>query len=91
MNQIKWSNRYSDTLEDDKFGRWAVVGYTGNFKKVDETYQICWISKVNIYEDIRFQIKADFPFKGKFIHTDLDEAKKEVELYFSKFIKSVKR
>lgn len=89
MNQIKWTNRYSFTLEDDKFGRWAAVGYAGNFKKIEETYQICWISKVKLKDIVKFQVKPDFPYKDAHLFDSVESAKESVEIHFKKFIKSV--
>jgi len=95
--EIKWKLRYSDTLEPDKQGRWACVGYTGRwykcsmpFKNGKSTiFQIAWVSQVKFEGDdkITFRLKPEFPYDGNYHFSTLDEAKIAIEEGFKHFIK----
>lgn len=47
---IKWTNRYSDTMRDDKHGRWARIASAGKggysfFRGKRSNWQIAWVEK----------------------------------------------
>lgn len=93
MVTIKWSNRYSDDMNNDDMGRWARVAYAGNFKfngyfknKRPIIFQIAWISKLKD----RFSVTYYFPTCSPVCFTDLESAKKEVEYSFKFFIENIK-
>ena len=91
---ITWTNRYSDTMEDDKFGRWARIAYVGT--GID-CVELAWIRKIPAYrfnkkvqEDLKgldfiFVVEFNFPRKGKITFTTLDEAKEQVRIDLEHF------
>jgi hypothetical protein len=89
--EIKWLNVYSDNMEADEHNRWARKAIVGDFDKlfIDNKaaiFQIAWINK----KDKWFIITTYFPFSGKSLFSNLDEAKKEVEDYFQHFVNCLK-
>ena len=95
--KIKWLPRYSDTMEDDKQGRWARIAYAGRFdgglpfyRGKPSRWDIAWISKFNNDGnscELKYIVTYQFPSKGKFLFKTLEEAKKEVETTFRWFMK----
>lgn len=97
--KITWTSRYSDTLEDDEFGRWGVVGLTGNKKLGMEhgmpcVFEVVWIKKLKhpaTKEFLeKFIVHPQFPYKGKHSFDSLEEAKAAVQLWFDWFMKNSK-
>lgn len=96
---IRWKNRYSDTMEDDKQGRWAIVGYSGDFG--DEQFfgfkggrvcqwEIAWIKKFVYNDEIKFTVSYLFPSNGSLVFDTIEEAQDVVEDSFDWFIKNCK-
>jgi len=96
---IAWLSRYSDTMEDDKIGRWARVAYAGNFNSGMPFYrgkvsrwEIAWVKRIKDPKNegkTYYSVSPDFPFKGNHVHDTLESAQKEVETHFRWFIKMV--
>jgi len=92
---VTWRSRYSDSINDDKFGRWGMVAYSGSDKVFSKgkvcRWEIAWIKKMKNEEGEfmnRFTISPEFPYRGKYSFETLEEAQKEVEIYFKWFIKN---
>jgi len=95
---IAWLSRYSDTMEDDKQGRWARIAYSGTFNasgfyrnKVSR-WEIAWIKRIKHPTNentFLYTVNPDFPFKGSYSHETLEQAQLEVEKEFNWFIKMV--
>lgn len=81
--KIKWDNRYSDSDEPDKMGRWARIGYIEH-KTKDPTKRIkmSWISKVN-YVYIAYLYLGEGGFKMNF--SNLEDAKQYCENTINEF------
>ena len=96
MSKVYWLPRYSTTMQDDKQGRWAIVGHCGNKKQfVDGKaafWEIVWISKVrdNGFETGKFYIKPNFPYSGKFVFNSVLAAKNAVTRGLNWFISQSK-
>lgn len=98
--KITWTSRYSDTLEDDEFGRWGVVGLTGDFSGMGfkngmpAVFEIAWIKKLKHPETKefldKFIVHPKFPYKGKHSFDSLEEAKAAIQLNLDWFIKCSK-
>jgi len=93
VREIIWSDRYSSTMEDDKFGRWARIAHIGEpgFKDGMPTiFELAWIKKLDVVvhsQDIhKFEVVFMFPAKGRAVCDTLDEAKNIVEEKFQFFI-----
>lgn len=96
VKSIKWSSRYSETMDDDKFGRWARIGYCGDFINIFDKdgkpmlYEIAWIKKLKdpITEVFlnKFVISLSIPTKGELVFDKLEDAIKSVEESFNSFI-----
>lgn len=94
LREIEWVTRYSDTDSPDKQGRWARIAYIGNkdnFGFDGETrsrqfFEIAWISKTVINEEIHFVVSYRFPGNNQHIFETLEDAKHEVETNFRNFI-----
>lgn len=86
--EIKWENRYSDTMEDDKQGRWARIAYAGRFKswgfyrKKVAYWQIAWVKKC---QD-KFTVHTNFPVVTVGVFDTVELAKAAVEKDFKWFI-----
>lgn len=90
--EIKWDNRYSDTMENDKQGRWARVANVGkNVGKFTNTnipgpnpnnWQIAWVKKCRG----KFIVHTFFPVLTVGIFDTVDQAKAAVEKDFRWFI-----
>lgn len=79
-------NRYSETNQPDKHGRWARVVYANNF-------QIAWISKVWIETKFFYSVNDYFPSiyndnpcYSAVIDKELEEVIQDVKSRFSYFI-----
>ena len=87
---LLWDERYSNTLEDDKFGRWARIAYAGRGGMRDgrvSNFELAWISKIKSDNgEVRYDIRPSFPFKGKTLHLTIEDAKQEVEDALSFFL-----
>jgi hypothetical protein len=91
MKKIKWTNRYSDTMEADKRGRWARVAYAGNFNQpqIDgkkTIWEIAWIEKISNHWNQSFRVIYRYPCTSEILFASLDDAKAEVERSFRFFI-----
>lgn len=78
--KIRWINRYSETIEDDEFGRWAIVGYAGIANKIflDDkpcNYEIVWIKKVMD----KFFLHYQFPCSSNILFDTIEECKINAE------------
>lgn len=82
---INWINRYSDTMEDDKFGRWARIAF---ISEGINSLEIAWIRKCKLLseKEYKFHIEFNFPRKGEYIFKTLKEAKKQVKEDLEQFI-----
>jgi|SRR5665647_321206 len=86
--EIKWVNRYSDTMEDDKQGRWARVAYAGRFngfgfyRKKVSCWDIAWVKKC---QD-KFTVHTHFPIVTTGVFDTVEQAKAAVEKDFRWFI-----
>ena len=78
---ITWINVYSDTMDDDELGRWAIRGYVG---KGMRSHPIAWIKKIPNHSQLT--VSAQFPYSGNYTFYTVDEAKIEVERVFNEFI-----
>jgi hypothetical protein len=93
MKQIKWSFRYSDTMDDDNKGRWARIAYAGKFsglgfyKNRVSVFQIAWITKLHTEKGMKFYVSYKFPSNSDCVFDDLPAAKKAVEKSFYWFLK----
>lgn len=92
---ITWLTRYSDTMEDDKQGRWARVAYAGDINRLTIDSKICyweiaWITKLIDSGKTYFAIQYKFPSNEKHLFDSLDHAKMAVEDSFKWFLKCVK-
>lgn len=98
--EIRWVSRYSDTMEDDKQGRWARVAYIGSESIWDgeflsTNFELAWIKKVQFthidgHNVSGFSVSCKFPSpKIKPIYDTLQEAAEDVEQQFDWFIKHV--
>lgn len=97
---IVWTARYSETMDDDKHGRWARVGYAGKlhgFPFINDTsaiFEIAWIKKVKdekTGKTLGFQVISKFPNdrdlgKVRFGDGALEEAQLMVENGFNFFM-----
>lgn len=79
-------NRYSDTNQPDKHGRWARIVYANNF-------QIAWISKVWIENKFFYSVNdyfpsafTDSPCISIVVDKDLEEVIQDVKTRFAYFI-----
>ena len=79
-------NRYSDSNQPDKHGRWARIVYANNF-------QIAWISKVWIETKFFYSVNDYFPSQHSdnpcysiVIDKDLEEVVQEVKNRFAYFV-----
>lgn len=92
-DNLRWVNRYSQTSEPDKHGRWARAMY------VDDVLY-AWITRLDVDGDIRYSARLYFPTKAgndsphdNSIKRNFDEIKswceKEMAAYFKK-VKSYK-
>ncbi len=98
--QIKWDERYSSTMEDDKQGRWARIAYAGNFNNkvpftiegAHDRFEIAWVKKLystfGNETKLKFTVSPKFPYSGEFMFETLEEAKSEVENRFRFFIQN---
>ena len=90
---VRWLPRYSETMEDDKQGRWARVAYAGKFDNMGYfrgkvcRWEIAWISKIMIKDEMRFTVQYKYPSNGKHLFDNLKDAQKEVEKTFPWFVK----
>ena len=68
--KLIWSNRYSDTDENDKHGRWARVGYLEHISKDPfKSIEVAWIVKDGKY----YKLKMDnplFSYENSFYNED---------------------
>ncbi|MCA6367609.1 MAG: hypothetical protein IM618_11240 [Cytophagales bacterium] len=92
MAAIKWTNRYSRTMEDDAMGRWARVAYAGDFSRPfyrgkNCYFEIAWIKKIKIKNSTKFLVKYNYPSSGKITFNDVKTAKTEVNRTFDWFVK----
>lgn len=77
--KIIWTNRYSDTDEFDKAGRWARVGMIEHSSKdVFKTKEIAWIHKHIIDSKDVFTSTVHIFISGVKQHDTLEEAKASV-------------
>lgn len=91
---VYWLPRYSDTMENDKQGRWARVAYAGSnpekpfYRGKISFWEIAWIDKLINNDKLFFVIKFQFPSNhvSKNVFENLEEAKKTVEKAFVYFI-----
>ena len=97
MITVYWDERYSSSMEDDKFGRWARVAFCGNrtesFADKISWFQIAWIKKhidhvTNQWEG-KFTIKYYIPYDQGHIFNDLESAKLAVEKSINWFVKMI--
>ena len=80
---IIWINKYSDTMEDDKHGRWARIGYVGEGL---DSMEVAWIRKVEFKEyKFKFIVQVLFPRKGEIMFKTLEEAKEQVRIDLEHF------
>jgi len=80
---ITWTNRYSDTMEDDKFGRWARIAYVGEGL---DSMEVAWIRKLEFKEyKFKFVVEFNFPRKGEITFKTLEEAKEQVRIDLEHF------
>ena len=95
LKEIVWSERYSSTMEDDKFGRWARIAHIGDFKAIFKdgipaVFELAWIKKLNNPVSNKFLNKFEaitmFPSKGRALFDTLEEAKLDVEKKFQFFM-----
>jgi|GEM_PF-1595870 len=90
---VRWLTRYSSTMENDKQGRWARVAYSGKFDNNGFwrgkccRWEIAWIKKLIINDEIKFTVNYLYPSNGKFLFDNVAAAKKEVNKTFRWFIK----
>jgi len=94
---VRFAARYSDTLSDDKFGRWGIVAYAGKFHNGPfhngrvASWEIAWIKKLNDMETGlftgKFIVHPSFPYHGLFLAESIEQAKKEIEKEFTWFVK----
>ena len=92
--EINWDSRYSETMDNDKHGRWARVAFIGS--GIDSV-EVAWIKKIYIesfnddvkqkYKDTEyiFSVNFEFPRKGECIFDTLEDAMKQVEIDLLKF------
>ena len=89
---VRWLPRYSETMEDDKQGRWARVAYAGKFDNIgfykDKVcrWEIAWVKKIDIKGELKFTVSYLYPSNSKHIFDNLEDAQKEVEQSFSWFM-----
>lgn len=91
MIKIVWQTRYSDTDEDDQFGRWArIAKCNGRI--------VSWINRtkfVNIEnkDEVLYQAKCFFPLYGEHEYFDhdknLENLKNKIEKEFNAYIKDI--
>jgi hypothetical protein len=81
---ITWTNRYSDTMEDDKFGRWARVACIGEGLN---SMEVAWVRKFTSQDnpEDKFYIQRLFPSNGYTIFKTLEEAKEQVRIDLEHF------
>ena len=86
--EIKWVNRYSSTMEDDKQGRWARVAYAGRFNGFG-----FYRKKVSLWEIARvkkcmdkFTVHSQGPTVMVGIYDTVEQAKEAAEKDFRWFI-----
>jgi hypothetical protein len=81
---ITWTNRYSNTMEDDKFGRWARIAYVGEGL---DSMEVAWIRKFTSQDDSenKFYIQSLIPNNGYVIFKTLEEAKEQVRIDLEHF------
>lgn len=90
--RIVWLTRYSSTMEDDAYGRWARVAYAGELENDGFSdgkvcrWDIAWVNKLVIPEGIKFTVRYLYPSDGKVLFDNLEDAQKEVEETFQWFI-----
>lgn len=90
---VRWLPRYSETMADDNMGRWARVAYAGKFNNIGFyrgkvcRWEIAWISKIKLDNEVKYLVQYKYPSNGKAVHTYLKDAQKEVEKTFQWFVK----
>ena len=80
-----WQNRYSDTDECDDRGRWARIAYSGTptFKEGRSClFELAWIKK----NKDKFVITTFYPYKGNYVFSTYEDAKREIEDSFLFFM-----
>lgn len=94
---IRWQNRYSNTMEDDKMGRWARIAYAGRFDNMGVfrgkvcQWEIAWVKKVKHEGKVVFTVDYLFPSQFESVFFSLQEAKLNVDKAFKHFIRNVTR
>lgn len=94
MALVEWSNRYSDTMENDSQGRWARIGHAGTGEIKDgglSWFEVAWIDKIEFAGKQKFSVKANFPYKLERVYDDLEEAKNSVEKALEFFLNEMKK
>ena len=86
MSKITWLPRYSKTMDDDKFGRWAIVGYVGNPAEHGQSLEAVWIKKTGA----KFCIDYQFPYNSIIVFNTIDECKEAAETELNHFLKICK-
>lgn len=91
-NNLHWTERYSDTMESDKRGRWARIAYVAHPDSIDSfgfvgdrvgSFQIAWVEKYTWEgrpDNIQFRVSYNFPVGSqRGLFATLEEAKADVE------------
>ena len=94
---IKWINRYSDTDESDKQGRWARIAYYENYIGVlgQYEYRLGWVSRINVKQTIVYSLSLYFPVKNypdgyHKVFNNYEECQNETERLFKEFIDAIR-
>ena len=95
--KIVWQNRYSQTMENDKHGRWGRTAHAGYFNPPVGFYrgkiavwEIAWIKKLEHEGNLKFIVSFDFPTKSMGgVYDSVEEAQAKVGKEFRWFIKMV--
>jgi len=89
-SNLRWVNRYSQSSEPDKHGRWARVMY------VDDV-QYAWVNRLDVDGRIRYSVRLNFPTKASsdnphdhIIEMDFKSAKAWCEKELAAYFKRVK-
>lgn len=95
IRPIVWENRYSNTMDDDKLGRWARIAhagrndsYLGVFRGKRCSWQIAWVSKLKHEDKVSFLVNYYFPSNETTVFEKLEHAQKAVVVAFKHFIRN---
>ena len=89
-SSLRWSCRYSDSMEPDKQGRWARIMYVDNVPHA-------WVTRLEFEGDIRYSARLYFPTLNNdgahnhFLDADFEVVKSWCENELATYFKKIKQ